>query len=100
MGYEQYNETVWGTYTFPFELMAPGMWLPAEPNNFGGNEKCVNGGNYWAGTGWALTTSPATSNSKTSSVSFPVKTEENTPTSLLKNNQSDLKDSIDYRLST
>merc|ERR1711879_1096564 len=36
--YEQYNETVWGTYTFPFELMAPGMWLPAEPNNFGGNE--------------------------------------------------------------
>merc|ERR1711879_573485 len=50
--------------------------------------------------GWALTTSPATSNSKTSSVSFPVKTEENTPTSLLKNNQSDLKDSIDYRLST
>merc|ERR1711879_132587 len=38
--------------------------------------------------GWALTTS----------VSFPVKTEENTPTSLLKNNQSDLKDSIDYRL--
>merc|ERR1711879_789019 len=27
--------------------------------------------------GWALTTSPATANSKTSSVSFPVKTEEN-----------------------
>jgi len=48
------NETVWGTYTCPFELMAPGMWLPEEPNNFGGkDESCANGGfdfkdgDYW-----------------------------------------------------
>jgi len=38
------NKTVWGTYTCPFELMAPGMWARGEPNNSGGNEDCVHGG--------------------------------------------------------
>merc|ERR1711879_288534 len=41
--------------------------------------------------GWALTTSHASTNTKTSSVSFPVKTEENSsPAFSKKNNKSDL----------
>jgi len=41
---DEQKETVWGTYTCPFELMAPGMWARGEPNNSGGNEDCVHGG--------------------------------------------------------
>jgi len=44
--YQQYNQSVWATLTYPFELMAPGMWQATEPNSKG-TEKCVNGGNYF-----------------------------------------------------
>jgi len=51
--YRQYGQSVWGTYTFPFELMAPGMWAQGEPNNYkGSNEFCTQGAsrNYDADT--------------------------------------------------
>jgi len=46
--YEQYGQTVWGTLTYPFELMAPGMWIQGEPNNLGGHEDCAS---YWKALG-------------------------------------------------
>jgi len=52
---DEQNETVWGTYTCPFELMAPGMWAKGEPNNdHGGIEYCVHGGWDHAGTNYGL----------------------------------------------
>jgi len=55
---DEQKETVWGTYTCPFELMAPGMWARWEPNNIGGNQDCVNGGWDWTNDYYGLNDTP------------------------------------------
>merc|ERR1711879_994272 len=76
--YEQNGQTVWGTYSCPFELMASGMWHSGEPNNKKGNENCVS--NTWGGNApEGLYDIISTTNITSSSVSFPVTTEENSP---------------------
>merc|ERR1711879_515886 len=76
--YQQYDQSVWATLTYPFELMAPGMWVEGEPNNYGGaNEQCVNGDGISMVTTGASMTSCAATNSTPSSASFPVNYEEN-----------------------
>merc|ERR1711879_541201 len=74
---DEQNETVWGTYTCPFELMAPGMWAEGEPNNDNGADPHLSMGDGISvvPTGASMT-SCAAMNSTPSSASFPVKTEE------------------------
>jgi len=103
MRYEQYNETVWGTYTCPFELMAPGMWAKGEPNNGYGDQDCVS--STWESKApdhgiAGLYDMRCTRTYYSVVCEFPSENWGELTTSLLKNNQSDLKDSIDYRLST
>merc|ERR1711879_433387 len=92
--YQQYNQSVWATLTYPFELMAPGVWVEGEPNNYGGaNEQCVNGGWDFNGDYWGLNDLVCSYKFHSVISSFPVNYEENSPPAFSKNNQSDFKDS-------
>merc|ERR1711879_838978 len=48
--YQQYGQSVYASFTAPFELMPPNMWAPGEPNNCNPicDQFCINGG-QWSG---------------------------------------------------
>merc|ERR1711941_176472 len=95
---DEQKETVWGTYPCPFELMHQACGLEESPITMEEMRNVYMGDGITRVPTGASMISHAATNTTPSSASFPVKTEENSPSQ--KNNQSDLKDSIDYRLST